>query len=278
MQAAHTPVCEVRNASGSGRQRLGMRASGLGGTLRDMDDAPARAAALAAYHASEVVDCVRCPLHQTRTQVVVGSGDPDADVLFVGEAPGYHEDKDGVPFVGAAGKLLDKLLAGIGMTRADVFVANVLKCRPPGNRDPLAAEIEACEGHLFRQVGIIRPKLICTLGNFATKLISGRPDGISRVHGNELPIEIGGHKVLLYPLYHPAAALYMPSMLATLEADFARIPGLIGAPVPTPIILTDTAAPSPEAAPPLAEVDHAEVRVDAAAKAAAAEPQQLGLF
>lgn len=246
------------------------------GTLSDMDDAPARAAALADYHAAEVVDCVRCPLHQTRTQVVLGSGDPDADVLFVGEAPGYHEDKNGVPFVGAAGKLLDKLLAGIGMTRQDVFVANVLKCRPPGNRDPLAAEIEACEGHLFRQVGIIQPKLICTLGNFATKLISGRSDGISRVHGNELPIEIGGHAVLLYPLYHPAAALYMPSMLATLEADFARIPELIGAPARAPIVAGDAAGSADgREAPPA--VDGAEVRV-AAALDLAAEPQQLGLF
>lgn len=241
-----------------------------------MDDAPARATALAGYHAAEVVDCVRCPLHQTRTQVVLGSGDPDADVLFVGEAPGYHEDKNGVPFVGAAGKLLDKLLAGIGMTRQDVFVANVLKCRPPGNRDPLAAEIDACEGHLFRQVGIIQPKLICTLGNFATKLISGRPDGISRVHGNELPIEIGGHAVLLYPLYHPAAALYMPSMLATLEADFARIPELIGAPARAPIVAGDAAGSADgREAPPA--VDGAEVRV-AAARDLAAKPQQLGLF
>lgn len=256
--------------------RHGMRASGLGGTLKHMDDAPARAVALAAYHASEVVDCVRCPLHQTRTQVVLGSGDPDADVLFVGEAPGYHEDKDGVPFVGAAGKLLDKLLGGIGMTREDVFVANVLKCRPPGNRDPLAAEIEACEGHLFRQVGIIQPKLICTLGNFATKLISGRPDGIGRVHGNELPIEIGGHAVLLYPLYHPAAALYMPSMLATLEADFARIPELIGAPARVPVVSSDPVVSSADAHPAPAD-DRAGVAVGVADEVAA-EPRQLGLF
>ena len=134
--------------------------------------------------------------------------------------------------------------------REDVFVANVLKCRPPGNRDPLGAEIEACEAHLFRQVGIIQPKLICTLGNFATKLISGRPDGISRVHGHELPIEIGGHSLLIYPLFHPAAALYTPSMLATLEADFARIPELTGraASPPqstrsTPIVTADAEAP-----------------------------------
>ena len=234
-----------------------------------MDDAPARAAQLADYHASEVVNCVRCPLHQTRTQVVLGSGDPDADVMFVGEAPGYHEDKQGVPFVGAAGKLLDKLLAGIGLTRADVFVANVLKCRPPGNRDPLAVEIEACEGHLFRQVELIKPKLVCTLGNFATKLISGRPDGISRVHGHELPLQIGGHSLLLYPLYHPAAALYTPSMLATLEADFAKIPVLLGVELPAPIEPSEPEEPGP-----------AEPELAAAVPrgAPSGEPEQLGLF
>jgi DNA polymerase len=236
-----------------------------------MDDAPARAAQLADYHAREVVDCVRCSLHQTRTQVVLGNGDPNAEVMFVGEAPGYHEDRMGIPFVGQAGKLLDRLLAGIGLTRDDVFVANVLKCRPPGNRDPLAAEIEACEGHLFRQVGIIQPKLICTLGNFATKLISGRPDGISRVHGHELPIQIGGHSLLLYPLFHPAAALYTPSMLATLEADFARIPELTGRAVTVP-----AAPPRPET--PTVRAGTPEPPELAPASAVAGEPEQLGLF
>jgi uracil-DNA glycosylase len=179
------------------------------------------------YHRDEVVGCTRCALSQTRTQVVTGSGDSAAAVMFVGEAPGYHEDQSGVPFVGAAGKLLDTMLAGIGMTRADVFVANVLKCRPPENRDPLPAEITSCEPHLFRQIGIIRPRLVCTLGNFALKLLSGRPEGISKVHGHELALTLGGVAVLLYPLYHPAAALYAPAMRGTLEADFARIPELI---------------------------------------------------
>jgi DNA polymerase len=108
-------------------------------------------------------------LHEGRTQVVFGNGSPDADLMFVGEAPGFHEDKQGLPFVGQAGKLLDKLLAGIGLTRADVFVCNVLKCRPPGNRDPVPDEKEACEPYLFRQVELIRPKVIATLGNHATK-------------------------------------------------------------------------------------------------------------
>jgi uracil-DNA glycosylase family 4 len=139
--------------------------------------------------------------------------------MFVGEAPGFHEDQQGIPFVGQAGKLLDRLLAGIGMTRADVFVANVLKCRPPGNRDPQPDEIESCEPHLWKQIEIIQPRVIATLGNFATKLLSGKPAGITRVHGQEQWTTLGGNRVLLYPLYHPAAALYTPAMLKILEHD-----------------------------------------------------------
>jgi uracil-DNA glycosylase family 4 len=222
---------------------------------------PDRAAALDAYHHDAIVSCTRCPLHATRTQAVPGSGNPNAQVMFVGEAPGYHEDRLGVPFVGQAGKLLDQLLAGIGLGRDDVFIANVLKCRPPENRDPLPAEIAACQDHLFRQVEIIRPRLICTLGNFATKLLSGRPDGISRVHGCELEISLGGTPTLLYPLYHPAAALYMPAMRSVLQDDFARIPGLIAdaagagpaGPGASPLVQPDPHPPAtPEAPPPAA--------------------------
>jgi uracil-DNA glycosylase len=178
--------------------------------------------------------CTKCPLAGSRTQVVFGSGDPEADLMFVGEAPGFHEDKQGVPFVGAAGKLLDGLLAGIGLTRADVYVCNVLKCRPPGNRDPLPGEIEACESHLWRQIELIRPRVVATLGNFATKLLSGRPAGITRVHGQEQETTLGGRRVLLYPIYHPAAALYTPRMLDVLKSDFARLPELIGREVAPP--------------------------------------------
>jgi uracil-DNA glycosylase len=191
---------------------------------------------LAAF-AAEVSSCTRCALAQGRTQVVFGSGSATADLMFVGEAPGFHEDKQGVPFVGAAGQLLGKLLAGIGMTREEVFVANVLKCRPPGNRDPQPDEIEACESHLFRQIELIQPIVIATLGNFATKLLSGRPTGITRVHGQEQEAVLGGRKVILYPLYHPAAALYTPAMLKVLESDFARLPELLGrelVPLPEP--------------------------------------------
>jgi DNA polymerase len=204
-------------------------------------DAVTRARNLAAL-AEEVACCTRCPLHQTRTQAVFGAGHPDADLMFVGEAPGFHEDQQGVPFVGQAGKLLERLLAGIGLTRADVYIANVLKSRPPGNRDPVPDEIAACEGYLFRQIELIRPKVVATLGNFATKLLSGRPQGITRVHGQEHETTLGGLRVLLYPLYHPAAALYTPAMLKVLESDFARLPQLLSgsdAPTPAPVAVAE---------------------------------------
>src|SRR3989337_222023 len=189
-------------------------------------DAVERAAAVREY-AEQTASCTKCALAQGRTQVVFGSGSPHAELMLVGEAPGFHEDQQGVPFVGQAGKLLDRLLGGIGLTRADVFVANVLKCRPPGNRDPLPEEIAACEPHLFRQIELIEPKLVAPLGNFATKLLSGRAAGITRVHGQEQEVTLGARTVHLYPIYHPAAALYTPSMLKVLEEDFARIPALL---------------------------------------------------
>ena len=194
--------------------------------------------------AESVAGCTRCRLAQGRTQVVFGSGNPRAELMFVGEAPGFHEDKQGLPFVGQAGKLLGTLLAGIGLQRSDVFVANVLKCRPPGNRDPQQDEIEACESHLFRQIELIEPTIVATLGNFATKLLSGRPLGITRVHGQEQETTLGGRSVLLYPLYHPAAALYTPAMLKVLESDFARLPELLGRalePLPEPELALVTA-------------------------------------
>src|SRR5213594_3286384 len=210
-------------------------------------------------YAEAVSGCTRCRLAQGRTQVVFGSGNPRADLLFVGEAPGFHEDKQGLPFVGQAGKLLEKLLAGIGLTRSDVYVANVLKCRPPGNRDPQPDEIEACESHLFRQVELIAPKVVATLGNFATKLLSGRPLGITRVHGQEQEVTLGSRRVLLYPIYHPAAALYTPAMLKVLESDFARIPQLLDSVLAPPAPAVPAFAPEPR---PLVE----------------AQPVQLGLF
>jgi uracil-DNA glycosylase len=195
----------------------------------------------------QVSGCTRCRLSQARTQGVFGMGNPHADLMFVGEAPGFHEDKQGLPFVGQAGKLLDKLLAGIGLDRSHVYVANVLKCRPPGNRDPQPDEIESCEPHLFRQIELIQPRLVATLGNFATKLLSGKQTGITRVHGVEQETSVGGNRVLLYPLYHPAAALYTPRMLEVLQQDFARIPELMGRagdvpdPDPVPVFASEPA-------------------------------------
>ena len=193
-------------------------------------DAQRRDDLVAFYHQLE--GCTKCPLAEGRNTVVFGSGEPDADLMFVGEAPGFHEDKQGKPFVGQAGKLLDKLLAEIGLTRREVFIANVLKCRPPGNRDPQPAEIEACESHLFRQVELIRPRVICSLGNFATKLLSGRPDGITKVRGVPQLREIGGRDLFLYPIFHPAAALYTPAMLERLREDVRALPELLRQPLP----------------------------------------------
>jgi uracil-DNA glycosylase len=171
--------------------------------------------------------CRACALAETRTTVVFGSGNADAELMFVGEAPGKNEDEQGLPFVGQAGKLLDKLLGEIGMERKDVFIANTLKCRPPGNRDPYPLEIEACQTYLFRQVELIEPTMICTLGNFSTKLLRGDPTGISRLHGQPEERMIGPRRVRLYPIYHPAAALYTPSTLEMLRADFQRIPEIL---------------------------------------------------
>ena len=210
-------------------------------------DALTRGASLEAY-AREWAGCTRCRLAASRTQVVFGSGNPSADLMFVGEAPGFHEDQQGVPFVGHAGKLLEQLLAGIGLDREDVYIANCVMCRPPGNRDPQPDEIEACERHLFRQLELIRPTLVATLGNFATKLLSGKQLGITRVHGREQQATIGGRRVLLYPLYHPAAALYTPAMLRVLEDDFRRIPELLGRAREDAPQARTLAAPSPEPA------------------------------
>jgi uracil-DNA glycosylase family 4 len=183
----------------------------------------------------EVEGCHRCPLHETRTKAVFGAGDADAELMFVGEAPGAEEDRQGLPFVGRAGQLLNQLLGEIGLARDDVFIANVLKSRPPGNRDPQPTEIAACEPYLFEQVRLIEPKVVCTLGNFATKLLTGSPAGITKVRGTPQLHQLGGRNVFLLPLLHPAAALRTPAMKETLRADFATIPGLLAGPSPEPV-------------------------------------------
>jgi DNA polymerase len=213
--------------------------------------------------------CERCSeLAATRRTVVFGAGNADADLMFVGEAPGASEDEQGLPFVGRAGKLLDQLLGEIGLERTDVFIANTLKCRPPGNRDPLPVEIDNCQEYLLRQVELIGPSVICTLGNFSTKLLREDPTGISRLHGQPEVRVIGERAVWLYPLYHPAAALYTPRMLQTLREDFARIPELLagGAPQqPQPLEVPAEPEPEPEREP--------ELTAQAPATA-----DQLGLF
>jgi uracil-DNA glycosylase family 4 len=176
--------------------------------------------------------CTRCPLSDGRTNVVFGNGNADADLAFVGEAPGAEEDRQGLPFVGRAGRLLDELLGGIGLSRKDVFVMNVLKCRPPGNRDPQPEEIDSCRPYLDRQIELIEPRVIATLGNFATKLLTGSRVGITRVRGKAQVHTLAGRTVFVMPLFHPAAALRTPSLVETLREDFARLPELVATPPP----------------------------------------------
>jgi uracil-DNA glycosylase family 4 len=214
------------------------------------DAAERRAQLLEVYR--EASTCTRCPLSETRTKVVFGAGEADADLMFVGEAPGAEEDRQGLPFVGRAGQLLSQLLAGIGLSREDVFITNVLKSRPPGNRDPQPGEIEACQPYLTQQVQLIEPRVIATLGNFATKLLTGSQVGITRVRGTPQLHEIGGRSVFVMPLLHPAAALRTPSLVETLEGDFRALAELLDQEPP------QSNAPDPVAAEP--------------------EPDQLGLF
>lgn len=204
---------------------------------------------VALYH--ELRDCTTCPLAGSRSNLVFGAGHADAELMLVGEAPGANEDLQGLPFVGRAGKLLDTLLEEVGLARKDVFVANVLKCRPPGNRDPLPHEIEECKPHLMRQIELIEPRVVCTLGNFATKLLTRSNRGITSVRGRPQVHELGGRRVRVYPLFHPAAALRTPKVLTELREDFSRLPALLEEPSlepPQPLVLAG--APKPQGPPP----------------------------
>jgi DNA polymerase len=185
--------------------------------------------------AAEVAVCEDCKLHLSRKNAVPGEGPPDADLMFIGEGPGFHENEQGRPFVGAAGRFLEELLAGIGMRREEVFICNVVKCRPPGNRDPEQQEIEACARYLERQIEAVDPKVIITLGRFS--MARYFPNArISRIHGQ--PAEIEGR--LIVPMYHPAAALHQPSLRETVQADFAKLPALIEADAPVQEFEDDT--------------------------------------
>ena len=172
--------------------------------------------------ARDALQCARCDLAQTRTQVVYASGDPTAELMFIGEAPGFHEDRKGTPFVGAAGNLLNELIQGIGLERDQVYVANVLKCRPPGNRDPRPGEIEACTHWLSEQVSLVDPLVVCSLGNFATKFLLGTQVGITRMRGRRY--ELDGR--VLVPTFHPAAVLHSGrsgTAMGQMEDDFRLI-------------------------------------------------------
>ncbi len=164
-------------------------------------------------------DCQLCRLSKGRSQVVFGTGNPKASIMFVGEAPGFYEDRQGEPFVGAAGKLLNELLQTIGLTRSDIFIANVIKCRPPNNRDPLPDEIDACKPFLLQQIQLINPKLVCTLGNFATQTLLEKKVGITKVRGQV----IARDHFLIFPLLHPAAALHQGNLRIPLKDDFQKL-------------------------------------------------------
>ena len=177
--------------------------------------------------------CTLCRLSAGRTQVVFASGDPEADLMFIGEGPGYHEDKQGLPFVGAAGQLLNRLLEDIGLGRDQVYVANILKCRPPGNRDPLPDEVDSCTPYLMQQIRLVDPRVIVTLGNFATRFILGRPTAISRVRGERHLID--GRVVI--PTFHPAAILRgggdASRQMDAVRADFRAVREALDEPLET---------------------------------------------
>jgi len=198
-------------------------------------------------------DCQRCKLAKLgRSQVVFGTGNTSANIMFVGEAPGFNEDRQGEPFVGAAGKLLDKLLESAGLSRSQVYIANVIKCRPPNNRDPEQDEVDTCKPFLLQQIEEIKPALVCTLGNWATQTILEKKVPITKVKGSAIKLE----RFVVFPLLHPAAALHQGNLLETLREDFQKLKAY----------LDRMTAPQPQAAPAAAP-----------APTAAAQPQ-LDLF
>ncbi|MDY6866392.1 MAG: uracil-DNA glycosylase [Chloroflexota bacterium] len=172
--------------------------------------------------AEQVSACTRCNLHHSRKKAVPGAGDPHSEVMLIGEGPGFHENQQGLPFVGAAGKFLDELLEEAGFTREEVFITNVVKCRPPGNRDPHVEELEACKPYLERQIAAINPEVIVTLGRFSMAYFINHGK-ISSIHGRSY----WSNGRMVIPMYHPAAALHQPSLRSVVKEDFAKIPNLI---------------------------------------------------
>jgi DNA polymerase len=179
-----------------------------------------------------IKNCKKCNLYMTRKNPVPGAGSNNASILFIGEAPGRNEDLQGKPFVGKAGKILDDLLASVGLQRNEVYIANILKCRPPENRNPLKSEIDACTSYLNKQIELIQPKIIATLGNFATSYILEKfgikPDKISSIHGKMFQVNTINGAIKIIPLYHPAVATYNPNTIDVLLEDFKTIARLIG--------------------------------------------------
>lgn len=210
-----------------------------------MSDSESRRQALVEVYNQASV-CERCPLSETRNRVVFGAGNADADLMFVGEAPGAEEDRQGLPFVGRAGAFLTELLEGIGLKREEVFINNVLLCRPPGNRDPQPEEIDSCRPWLEQRIELIQPRVIATLGNFATKLLTANPTGITKVRGTPQEHLIGGRWVYMLPLFHPAAGLRTPRVAEQLREDFQRIPDLLAQPLPEPEPLVRDREPEPD--------------------------------
>ena len=189
-----------------------------------------------------LINCQRCKLAKMgRTQVVFGVGNPHASIMFVGEAPGFHEDRQGEPFVGAAGKLLNDLLASAGLSRNDIYIANVIKCRPPNNRDPEPDEVETCKPFLMQQIQMIRPKLVCTLGNWATQTLLERKVGITKVKGQAFYMK----DFVIFPLLHPAAALHQGNLLDTLKEDFKKLKEFLDKNTKPPEPLTTSPTPTP---------------------------------
>lgn len=180
-----------------------------------------KVAQLSAIH-TEIFYCTKCPLHAGRTRTVPGAGNPEAEIMFIGEAPGFHEDQQGLPFVGRSGQYLEELLSGIGLTRDDVFIANVIKCRPPDNRDPQTSEIETCNPYLRDQIAVIDPLIIATLGRYSMNMFFPN-ERISQIHGQPRY----GAKRAYFPLYHPAAVLRNGNLRPDMEADIKRLPQLL---------------------------------------------------
>ena len=191
-------------------------------------------------------NCQRCRLSSGRTQVVFGTGNPQADIMFVGEAPGFYEDRQGEPFVGAAGKLLTELLQSVGLSRSDIFIANVIKCRPPNNRDPLPDEIDTCKPFLLQQIEFIRPKLVCTLGNFATQTLLEKKVGITKVRGQVIRLP----NFIVFPLLHPAAALHQGNLRGSLLEDFQKLKSVLDNLSQNPGLSKETSPQSPATSQP----------------------------